>query len=131
MLLRKVIVIGYWPYAPWFNNLQSDLLSSLFRETVMYGRLAWLFSCFLLSGCLSTGRDFATGPVRNIENNVTTEKEIFGYFGEPVRRGLENGYETWTYSYQYYELGQLREFKDLYVVFNKDKTVRTYSFTGR
>jgi len=59
------------------------------------------------------GRDFVTTPVRNIENNVTTEKEVFGYFGEPVRRGLENGYETWTYSYQYYELGQLRDFKEL------------------
>ncbi|MGB7949905.1 MAG: hypothetical protein WCH75_19650 [Candidatus Binatia bacterium] len=97
----------------------------------MYGRLVCLLSCFLVAGCLAMGRDFATGPVGNIENNVTTEKEIFGYFGEPVRRGLENGYETWTYSYQYYELGQLRDFKDLYVVFNKDKTVRTYSFTGR
>ena len=30
-----------------------------------------------------------------------------------------------------YELGQLRDFKDLYVVFNKDNTVRTYSYSGR
>jgi hypothetical protein len=77
------------------------------------------------------GRDFVTTPVRSIENNVTTEKDIFGYFWEPVRRGLENGYETWTYSYQYYELGQLREFKELYVVFNKDSTVRSYAFNSR
>jgi hypothetical protein len=40
-------------------------------------------------------------------------------------------YETWAYSYQYYELGQLRDFKDLYVVFNKDNTVRTYSYSSR
>ena len=97
----------------------------------MGGRLVWLLFYVVVSGCLSMGRDFSTEPVGKIENNVTTEKDIFGYFGEPVRRGLENGYETWTYSYQYYELGQLSEFKDLYVVFNKDKTVRTYSFTGR
>jgi hypothetical protein len=76
------------------------------------------------------GRDFVTTPVRSIENNVTTEKDIFGYFGEPAG-GLENGYETWTYSYQYYELGQLREFKELYVVFNKDSTVRSYAFNSR
>ena len=87
--------------------------------------------CFLISRCIYMGRDFSTAPVKNIETNVTTQKEIFGYFGEPARRGLENGYETWAYSYQYYELGQLRDFKDLYVVFNKDNTVRTYSFSSR
>ena len=69
------------------------------------------------------GRDFSTAPVKSIEPNVTTQKEIFGYFGEPARRGLENGYETWAYSYQYYELGQLRDFKDLYVVLTK--TIRS------
>jgi hypothetical protein len=37
------------------------------------------------------GRDFSTAPVKSIEPNVTTQKEIFGYFGEPARRGLENG----------------------------------------
>jgi hypothetical protein len=95
------------------SSLQSELLSNLLKEAAMYGRLACLFACFLVSGCLYMGRDFVTTPVRNIENNVTTEKEVFGYFGEPVRRGLENGYETWTYSYQYYELGQLRDFKEL------------------
>lgn len=97
----------------------------------MYRRLACLAFCVLVSGCIYTGRDFGATEVKSIENNVTTQKEIFGYFGEPIRRGLENGYETWTYSYQYYELGQLRDLKELYVVFNKDNTVRSYSFTGR
>lgn len=97
----------------------------------MRRRLGCVVFCFLLSGCIYMGRDFPTAPVKSIETNVTTQKEIFGYFGEPVRRGLENGYETWTYSYQYYELGQLRDFRDLYVVFNKDNTVRTYSYSSR
>jgi hypothetical protein len=98
---------------------------------MMWRRVALVVFCFLLSGCIYIGRDFGTAPVKSIETNVTTQKEIFGYFGEPVRRGLENGYETWIYSYQFYELGQLRDFKDLYVVFNKDNTVRTYSYSGR
>ena len=84
-----------------------------------------------LAGCMAVGRDFATGPVRNIQNNVTTREDIFTSFGEPVRRGLENGLETWTYSYQYYEFLQLRGFKELHVLFNKDSTVRSYSFTTR
>ncbi|MPZ76773.1 MAG: hypothetical protein GEU77_09610 [Deltaproteobacteria bacterium] len=89
-----------------------------------------LFAVFL-SGCFYQGRDFATSPVRNIKNNVTTQREIFADFGEPVRKGFENGYETWIYTYQYYQLGQIRDSKDLYVVFNKDNTVRSYSFTAR
>jgi hypothetical protein len=84
-----------------------------------------------LSGCLAVGRDFATTPVRNIQNNVTTQNEIFTNFGEPMRRGLENGLESWTYSFHYYEFGQLRDSKELHVVFNKDNTVRSYSFTAR
>ena len=30
-----------------------------------------------------------------------------------------------------YEFGQLRDLKELYVVFNKDNTVRNYSFNSR
>ncbi len=97
----------------------------------MRAKLSALVLCFLLAGCVYLGRDFSTAPVKSIQNNVTTQREIFNYFGEPERRGLENGYETWTYSYNYYELGQLRDSKELYVVFNKDNTVRSYSFTGK
>lgn len=97
----------------------------------MRGRLTGIFLFWLVSGCIYQGRDFVTTPVRDIVNNVTTQKEIFANFGEPLRKGLENGFESWTYSYQYYELGQLRDSKELYVVFNKDNTVRSYSFSAR
>lgn len=91
-----------------------------------------LYILFLaLSGCMALGRDFATTPVRNIQNNITTQNEVFANFGEPARRGLENGFETWTYSYQYYELAQLKDTKELHIVFNKDNTVLSYSFTAR
>jgi hypothetical protein len=68
---------------------------------MIWRNLALVVFGSLVSGCLYLGRDFATAPIKSIETNVTTQKEIFGYFGEPVRRGLENGYETWAYSYQY------------------------------
>ncbi len=97
----------------------------------MRAKLACLALVVFLSGCVYLGRDFSTAPVKNIQDNVTTQGDIFNYFGEPERRGLENGYETWTYSYNYWELGQLRDSKELYVVFNKDNTVRSYSFTGK
>jgi hypothetical protein len=94
----------------------------------------WLFAAVLgmLSfGCVPVGRDFPTLPVRNIQNDQTTQDEIFASFGEPLRRGLENGFETWTYSYGYYELGQLKDSKELHIIFNKDKTVHSYAFTAR
>ena len=97
----------------------------------MRAKLALLVLSCLISGCVYLGRDFPAAPVKSIANNVTTQREIFNYFGEPERRGLENGYETWTYSYSYYEIGQLRDSKELYVVFNKDNTVRSYSFTAK
>ena len=93
--------------------------------------LRLLFLASLLSGCITLGRDFPSAPVRNITTNTTTQREIFASFGEPDKRGLENGYETWTYSYAYYELGQLREFKELYVAFENDNTVRSYSFNSK
>lgn len=97
----------------------------------MQQRLTGFVLCLLLSGCLYMGRDFSSTAVKSIENNVTTQREVFNNFGEPDRKGLEDGYETWTYSYQYYELGQLRNSKDLYIVFNRDNTVRSYSFTAK
>jgi hypothetical protein len=80
---------------------------------------------------MMVGRDFPAAPVKNITTNVTTQREIFAMFGEPDKRGLENGYETWSYTYQYYELGQVKDSKDLYIVFDKDSTVRAYSFNQR
>ena len=98
----------------------------------MWRKLGCVEFCFLLSGCIYMGRDFFVAPVRTIENDVTTQKEIFGYFGEPARKGLENGFETWTYSYQSCEFGQLRDFKEeLCVLFNRDNTVRNDFFNSR
>lgn len=94
-------------------------------------RIWYLFLALTLWGCVTYGRDFGTTPVKNIQPNVTTQKEIFGYFGEPVRKGLDSGNETWTYSYHTYQIGQLVDSKELYVVFNKDGTVRSYSFTSK
>jgi hypothetical protein len=90
-----------------------------------------LLAAILWSACVTVGRDFATTPVSNIQLNVTTQREVFSNFGEPYRKGIENGYETWSYSYNYWELGQLKESKELVVAFNKDNTVRSYSFNAK
>jgi len=54
----------------------------------MWRKLGCVVFCFLLSGCIYIGRHFSAAPVKTIQNDVTTQKEIFGY---PARKGLENG----------------------------------------
>jgi hypothetical protein len=90
-----------------------------------------LGAAIFLSGCMAVGRDFSSTPVGNIKQNVTTQRDIFNYFGEPYKKGREDGYETWSYLYNYWEFGQLRDSKDLTVVFNNDTTVRSYSFNSK
>ena len=92
------------------------------------GLCGFLFSAFRLH---LHGPGFFRGPGQNHRADVTTQKEMLGYLGEPARKGLENGYETWTYSYQSCEFGQLRDFKELYGLFNRDNTVCNYFFNSR
>ncbi|MFQ5851755.1 MAG: outer membrane protein assembly factor BamE [Candidatus Binatia bacterium] len=92
----------------------------------MHRLLYLLFLLFFIWGCV--GRDFPTSPVKDIRPNVTTKQEIFAAFGEPAEKGLDTGYETWTY-YRY-TLGQTIGQKRLHIIFNKDGTVRSYAFSS-
>lgn len=97
----------------------------------MQGKWRVLFLLLFLSGCIPVGRDFPTVPVKDIQPNVTTKPQIFAAFGEPVETGLDSGYETWTYYHYVYTAGGIQTQKRLNVVFNKDGTVRSYSFSSK
>lgn len=95
----------------------------------MRNPLYFFVLALFLWGCV--GRDFSTTPVKEIRPNVTTKAEIFANFGEPVEKGFDSGNEAWTY-YRYtvgYAIGSAGQ-KRLYIVFNKDGTVRSYSFSS-
>ena len=94
----------------------------------MIKALIFMMLLTILWGCSIAGRDFPIAPVKNIRPNETTQSQIFATFGEPVEKGLDTGYETWTY-YQY-SVGQSVGQKRLQVTFNKDRTVRSYSFSS-
>ncbi len=96
----------------------------------MWSKLGVLLLFLVLSGCVTVGRNFPTAPIASIQRNVTTQREIFNLFGEPFRKGVEGRYETWSYSYQYWEMGQLRQSQDFQVIFNQDGTVNNYSFSS-
>jgi outer membrane protein assembly factor BamE (lipoprotein component of BamABCDE complex) len=83
-----------------------------------------------LAGCFSVGRNFSSAPVRKIEKGVSTKEDVRKLFGEPFRTGLDDGYESWTYVYNRWAPFSQTKSKDLYIVFNKDGTVRTYTFNS-
>jgi hypothetical protein len=82
------------------------------------------------AGCFTVGDNFSSMPVKKIEKGVTTKKEIEKMFGDPFRTGLDDGYESWTYYYNQWSILSQTRSKDLYVVFNKDGTVRSYTYNS-
>jgi len=89
--------------------------------------------CLVLfgGGCFTVGRNFVSTPVKKIEKGVTTKDDIKKWFGDtPFREGLDDGYESWTYLYNRWSPFYQTRSKDLYVIFNKDGTVRSYTFNS-
>jgi hypothetical protein len=96
----------------------------------MHPRLCLLILALFLAACFPVGRDFGTFPVQKLQTNVTTKEQVYADFGEPVERGSDSGYESWTYYYYLYSvLGPQRQ-KRLHVIFNRDGTVKDYSFSA-
>jgi len=91
---------------------------------------AAVISALVLSGCFTVGRNFVSTPVKRIEKGVTTKADVKKEFGEPFRTGLDDGYESWTYVYNRWTPFTQTRSKDLYIVFNKDGTVRSYTFNS-
>ncbi|MBI4056709.1 MAG: outer membrane protein assembly factor BamE [Elusimicrobia bacterium] len=81
-----------------------------------------------LTGCVTMGKPFDYANVSKLKTGKTTQAEVKFIFGEPYRRGLDDGDLTWTYLDYYYGLFGPRETRDLTVRFNADGTVKSYSY---
>jgi|YNPNPStandDraft_1061719.scaffolds.fasta_scaffold06497_5 outer membrane protein assembly factor BamE (lipoprotein component of BamABCDE complex) len=79
-------------------------------------------------GCITVGRDFISHDFSWIVPNKTTRKEVRTVLGEPFRVGVDAGYMTWSYGYYRYSLFGEEKTKDLVIYFNKDGTVKSYTF---
>jgi SmpA / OmlA family len=82
------------------------------------------------NGCLAVGRNFVSTPVSGMAKGITTKADVEQLFGEPFRRGIDDGYDSWSYVYNRWSLFSEARSKDLYIVFNKDGTVRSYTFNS-
>ena len=87
-----------------------------------------IFSIFL-AGCGSIGENFDSTKVQNIKNNVTTQAQIVEWFGEPFKKGQENGRTMWTYQYDKYS-GSNTKSKDLVLLFDESGKVIAYRHTS-
>jgi len=97
----------------------------------MRRRIFLLSILLFLAGCYPIGRDFPTVPIEDLRPNVTTKSQVYGNFGEPHEKGLENGLETWTYEYYTFTLTGVQDRKRLYVSFNQNGTLRNYSYSAQ
>ncbi len=79
-------------------------------------------------GCATVGHDFPSSAVESIVIDRTTNADLLRMLGEPWRTGLENGRKTWTYGYYRYRAFGPTDTKDLYISFNDDNTVASYTF---
>lgn len=98
-------------------------ISGFLRATVFVSALS-------VTGCFTVGRNFTSTPVKSIEKGVSTKADVQKSFGDPFRTGLDDGYESWTYVYNRWMPFSMTRSKDLYIVFNKDGTVRSYTFNS-
>ena len=80
------------------------------------------------SGCARIGHDFNEQRVSNIKIGKTTKSDLISMFGQPWRKGIDNGVTMWTYGrYTYRVIGDT-DTKDLIIKFDKDGKVSSYTF---
>ena len=87
--------------------------------------LLLLASLFFI-GCGTTGKNFNESLHKNIVVGTTTHKEIQAMFGSPFKKGIQNGYKTWTYEYNFYNALGNNITKDIIVVFNQNGVVKSH-----
>jgi S1-C subfamily serine protease len=86
---------------------------------------------FSLSGCSGTlGQNFNSSLAQNIQNNITTKKEILNGFGPPFKKGVHEGYIMWTYQFDKWDLLGSVQSKDLIILFDENNIVRAHRYTG-
>lgn len=83
----------------------------------------------LFAACVSTGKDFASSKAAMIEKGVTKKTDIQEWFGYPYMTGLDNGDKTWIYNYTKTSAGGKTQAKNLYIVFDDNGIVKSFTFS--
>jgi outer membrane protein assembly factor BamE (lipoprotein component of BamABCDE complex) len=89
---------------------------------------ALLAVALVAAACYTVGANFASDKVRQIQLGRTTKAQLAEFFGQPYQQGLEDGLETWTYIYL--TPGRKPRSKELYIKFQEDGIVKSYSYSS-
>ncbi len=87
-----------------------------------------LLFVFVLTSCASIGMEFEGSYANKIKIGVTKKSEIKKMLGDPWRVGIDNGNTAWTYGYYHFKIFKGIETKDLYIVFDPDDKVRSFTY---
>lgn len=76
-------------------------------------------------GCSHIGTNFDPNLVKSIETGKTTQNDIINMFGQPYKKGIQNGRAIWTYEYDEYHVMGEKASKDLTIVFDENGKVKS------
>ena len=89
-----------------------------------------MFLVICLASCYGTvGKNFDSSDLKSIQNNVTSQEEIFERLGAPFKKGFENGQTIWTYQFDQWNAVGSAYSKDLVILFDKENIVKAYRYT--
>ena len=92
--------------------------------------LTMLLTFLWVSGCGSTGKNFPTTTVSEIQNKVTTRTQILAWFGTPPKEGVRDGDVLWTYQFDTYNAIGKDHSKELIILFDPAGVVKAYRFSS-
>ncbi len=80
---------------------------------------------FAIAGCGSVGKPFDSSLSETIVEGQTTQAEILTKFGEPFKKGTQNGDLVWVYEYNEYKGSGNSLSKNLTLVFDRNNIVKS------
>ena len=85
---------------------------------------------FFLTACYGTvGKNFDSSQLKNIQNNVTSQEEIFQRLGAPFKNVIEYNQTMWTYQFDIWNALGPAQSKDLVILFDNKNIVKAYRYT--
>ena len=88
--------------------------------------LTGVFLAIFWSGCGSVGKNFNESLYTKIAKGTTNKNDVKAMFGDPFKKGIQNGYPVWTYEYNYVNSFEKDIIKDMIIVFDKKGVVKSH-----
>lgn len=80
---------------------------------------------FAIAGCANVGKPFDPALAETIVIGQTTLAEIQAKFGEPFKKGTQNGDLVWVYEYNEYRGSGNSVSQNLTIVFDRNNIVKS------